>query len=780
MRKRGLKYHSRECGILWRLLFILALLLPTCAKGAVLSQALEKRLQRADPEERIPVIAKFGGSPLPEALTLLPERQRRKPMIQLLRQRAQEARREAESFLEAVAARRIKWLWISNAVSFSAPPHVIREALNIPGVQRIMLDARLSVPETAQAPDGVPEWNIEAIGAPVLWHLGPGFTGKGITVAAVDTGADAEHPDLQSRWRGGANSWFNAICNDPDATDVCDLNCEIPCDSPSDPFFAGHGTGVVSLMVGGDAGGTAIGVAPGAQWIAAKVFNAEGLAWLSDILLAFQWILDPDGDPETDDAPRVLNNSWGFDSIAGVCVDSFDWQAEILAAVDLLRQAGTAVVFSAGNAGPSASTSVSPANYPGIFSVGAVGQDLEVSLFSSRGPGACNGNVYPNVVAPGSRVLTAGVLQSYVLSSGTSFSAPHAAGAFALLMEAFPERPLADLEWALMASATDLGIPGPDNNSGFGLINLVAAYNLLADLDADVTVEPLALDFGKAEVGCDSSTQSIVLTNPGPDAVPLQDIDLAGTAWRDFLVAEDQCSGVILESGTGCSVTLVFHPLSPGPKGAVLVYNTTDNRKLPVPLLSGNGELCPQRFADTTQTHWAFGYIHSLLCNGITAGCSEDGTLFCPDDTVTREQMAAFIVRALEGEPTADLCDGGSPFSDVSPESWSCSYIQRLFELGITKGFGDGTFRPLNPVTREQVAAFIVRALGEDPAPDLCQDASPFVDVPPESWSCGYIARISQLGITKGTGDGTTFEPLRPVTRAEAAAFVARAFLSMD
>jgi hypothetical protein len=77
--------------------------------------------------------------------------------------------------------------------------------------------------------------------------------------------------------------------------------------------------------------------------------------------------------------------------------------------------------------------------------------------------------------------------------------------------------------------------------------------------------------------------------------------------------------------------------------------------------------------------------------------------------------MAAFLVRAVEGEPPANYCDTGSPFSDVSPDTWPCRYIKRLLELGITKGCGAGNYCPKATVIRNQMAAFLARAfLGMD------------------------------------------------------------------
>jgi hypothetical protein len=72
--------------------------------------------------------------------------------------------------------------------------------------------------------------------------------------------------------------------------------------------------------------------------------------------------------------------------------------------------------------------------------------------------------------------------------------------------------------------------------------------------------------------------------------------------------------------------------------------------------------------------------------------------------------MAAFIVRAKEGEPSDNYCDSGSPFPDVSANSPTCKYIKRFFELGITTGYSDGTYRPNNTVIRRQMAAFLDRA----------------------------------------------------------------------
>ena len=251
----------------------------------------------------------------------------------------------------------------------------------------------------------------------------------------------------------------------------------------------GHGTATMSLMVGGDAGGTAIGVAPGAQWIAARVFDDQGNATTSTLHQGFQWLLDPDGDPATDDAPDVVNNSWGFRDLVDRCY--LEFQTDI----QTLKAAGIAVVFSAGNEGPNPSTSISPANNPESFAVGAIDSSLTIANFSSRGPSACilNNDFFPEVVAPGVNIkvadLTFGLpIPRFTHLDGTSFAAPHVAGGMALLRQAFPGLDPIELESALIDSAVDLGAVGPDDDYGFGMLDVLAAYRTLVpctDADAD-------------------------------------------------------------------------------------------------------------------------------------------------------------------------------------------------------------------------------------------------------------------------------------------------------
>jgi bacillopeptidase F len=243
------------------------------------------------------------------------------------------------------------------------------------------------------------------------------------------------------------------------------------------PYDAlGHGTQALGIVLGG----SGLGVAPEARWIAVKLYDADGRARMSDIHLAFQWLLDPDGDPATVDAPDVVNASWVLAGRrAGVC--NLEFSEDIRA----LRYAGIAVVLASGNDGPFPNTSSSPANNPGALSVGAVDRNLEAGRQNSRGPSACDGTVFPKLVAPGINVRTSdlshGGLASFASVSGSSLAAPHVAGVLALLAGAFPAASVEELETAVQRSARDLGEPGPDNQFGFGLLQALQAYKLLSD-----------------------------------------------------------------------------------------------------------------------------------------------------------------------------------------------------------------------------------------------------------------------------------------------------------
>jgi hypothetical protein len=198
-----------------------------------------------------------------------------------------------------------------------------------------------------------------------------------------------------------------------------------------------------------------------------------------------------------------------------------------------------------------------------------------------------------------------------------------------------------------------------------------------------------------------------------------------------------------------------------------------------------NPEPCTPPFIDVFCDHWAINYISAVMDAGITKGCNPpENDRFCPEDVVTRAQMAAFIIRAIEGEPTSS--NANPYFADVSPTHWAFKYVQRVKERGIAQGYsGTNLYGPEDNVTREQMAKMLIMGLVSqgkisEPPSDYCASGSPFSDVDSSSWSCRYIKRLKELGITQGCNPPANdrYCPQDVVTRAQMAAFIYRAFLN--
>jgi len=121
-------------------------------------------------------------------------------------------------------------------------------------------------------------------------------------------------------------------------------------------------------------------------------------------------------------------------------------------------------------------------------------------------------------------------------------------------------------------------------------------------------------------------------------------------------------------------------------------------------------------FEDAPLGYWAYRFIMALYAAGITGGCSVNPPLFCPENIITRGQMAVFMEASL-GVTPAPPCTG-TVFNDVNATtvgSAFCGYIEDFASRGITAGCGGGNYCPFNPVTRQQMAVFIEAALGGFP-----------------------------------------------------------------
>jgi IPT/TIG domain/S-layer homology domain len=165
-------------------------------------------------------------------------------------------------------------------------------------------------------------------------------------------------------------------------------------------------------------------------------------------------------------------------------------------------------------------------------------------------------------------------------------------------------------------------------------------------------------------------------------------------------------------------------------------------------------------------------YVVRLVANGITAGCATPGH-YCPLNSVTRAQMAVFLLKSKNGQcfvPPA--CTG--VFPDVPCANPFSPWIEALFEAGITGGCGNGNYCPNNPVTRQQMAVFLLKALhGSTFVPPACN--GDFGDVPCPSQFADWIEQLAAEAITGGCGGGN-YCPLNPVRRDQMAAFLYNTF----
>jgi len=180
-------------------------------------------------------------------------------------------------------------------------------------------------------------------------------------------------------------------------------------------------------------------------------------------------------------------------------------------------------------------------------------------------------------------------------------------------------------------------------------------------------------------------------------------------------------------------------------------------------------------FSDVATSYWSWPWIERLFSAGITGGCSADK--YCPDDNVTRAQMAVFIERGLHGSAyVPPTLVGSAGFSDVPATHWSAAWIRQLAAEGITGGCGATSYCPDEPVTRAQVAVFLLRAkYGSSYTPPDAGTSTGFRDVPSNHWAAAWIAQLAAEGITGGCATNL-YCPESPVIRAQMAVFLVKTF----
>jgi hypothetical protein len=178
-------------------------------------------------------------------------------------------------------------------------------------------------------------------------------------------------------------------------------------------------------------------------------------------------------------------------------------------------------------------------------------------------------------------------------------------------------------------------------------------------------------------------------------------------------------------------------------------------------------------FLDVPTTYWAWIHIESIYAAGITVGCGSGN--YCPTTPVTRDQMAVFLLRGIHGSNYNPPPMTGTVFTDVPLGYWAGSFIEQLAKEGITAGCGGGNYCPNMPITRDQMAVFLLRAqrgTSYNPPP---MTGTVFADVPLGYWAGSFIEQLAKEGITSGCSS-TKYCPATPVTRDQMAVFLQRVF----
>jgi subtilisin family serine protease len=318
--------------------------------------------------------------------------------------------------------------------------------------QKIWLDGRVKV---------TLEQSVPQVGAPTAWQRG--FDGTGTTVAVLDTGVDATHPDLAGKVDATEN-----FTPEPTADDE-----------------HGHGTHVAATVAGTGNGsqGRRKGVAPGARLISGRVLDRDGFGDESWIIAGMEWAAAKGAD--------VVNVSIGGDPTDGTDPMS-------VAVNELTARTGTLFVIAAGNLGPSRFSVMTPGAADAALTVGSVTKSDELSSFSSRGPRLGDNAVKPEITAPGSEIIAARakgtsmgspVDDLYTSADGTSMATPHVAGAAAILAQRHADWSAPQLKAALAGSAK----PSAEADAfeqGAGRLDVPRA------LDATTVATPTTLNFG--------------------------------------------------------------------------------------------------------------------------------------------------------------------------------------------------------------------------------------------------------------------------------------------
>jgi hypothetical protein len=238
---------------------------------------------------------------------------------------------------------------------------------------------------------------------------------------------------------------------------------------------------------------------------------------------------------------------------------------------------------------------------------------------------------------------------------------------------------------------------------------------------------------------------------------------------------ENGCyAGPVENPGTGGGTIMSYCHLL-GYQYVSLVFHSRCINEQMLPLINGNSSCMTSgaTFADVPPSNPFFDYVEAIARTGVTAGCG--GSYFCPSSSVSRAQMAVFLLKARFGSSYVPPA-ATSAFSDVSNGDLFEPWIMDIYARGITGGCGTAPLRycPNDAVTRKQMAPLLLKTLyGSSHVPPAA--ASVFADVPGGDPFEPWIMELYNLKITGGCGGGN-FCPNDPNTRGQMSVFLVKTF----
>lgn len=311
----------------------------------------------------------------------------------------------------------------------------LQQLRNDPFVDYAEPDYRMTAAYVPNDPSYGSQWHLPKMNLPAAWDKTRGSSS--VTIAIVDSGVDADHPDLTAKLVAG----YNTINNTNQWNDD-----------------NGHGTHVAGIAAGStDNGIGTAGVCIQCNIMPIKALGANGSGFTSDIAEGITWAAD--------NGAKVINLSLGSPS------NSTTMQT----AINYAYNKGAVVIAAAGN--ENTSTPSYPAANNNVVAVAATNSSDQRASFSNFG-------AHIDVAAPGVSILAATFDGSYGYKQGTSMASPNVAGLAGLIMSYNPSMTPAQIEQLMKDTASDLGTAGKDDFFGFGLVNAQAAINGLTDSTA--------------------------------------------------------------------------------------------------------------------------------------------------------------------------------------------------------------------------------------------------------------------------------------------------------